>query len=144
MAGRILIADDEKSIRSTFYEFLYNAGYRVSVAATLSNCVKKMQEDTIDLLFLDISFGVDNEIESIQALKEMQPDCKIVIITGNPRLESLVEAKRQGAFDFLAKPVRESSLLHNVKKVLAHYLVLTPHPKQYLQKEPSWSQFGFN
>ena len=69
MKQRILVADDEESIRFTFQEFLHNAGYNVAVADTMSNCIKKMQEMSYDLLFLDISFGVDNGIESINALK---------------------------------------------------------------------------
>ena len=120
MSERILIADDEESIRFTFHEFLHNAGYSVAVADTMSSCIKKMQEGPYDLLLLDISFGVENGIESIHALKTLQPDCKIVVITGNPRLCSLVEAKKQGAIDYLAKPVREASLVYNVKKVLSH------------------------
>lgn len=120
MRRKILIADDEESIRFTFHEFLDNAGYSVAVSDTMSNCIKKMQNSSYDLLLLDISFGIENGIESIQALKTLQPDCKIVIITGNPRLKTLLEAKRQGAVDYLAKPVREASLLYNVKKVLAH------------------------
>ena len=120
MNGRILVADDEESIRFTFQELLHNAGYRVEVADTMANCIKQMQENHYDLLFLDISFGVDNAIESIHALKTMQPNCEIVIITGNPRLQSLVEAKKHGAVDYLAKPIREASLIYNVKKVLRH------------------------
>ena len=125
MRKRILVADDEESIRYTFKEFLYNAGYDVAVADTMSSCIKKMQEGPFDILFLDISFGTENGLESIHALKVLQPECKIIIITGNPRLESLVEAKRQGAVDYLAKPVREASLLFNVKKTLQ-----TPEFKQ--------------
>lgn len=117
---KIRIADDEESIRFTFHECLSNSGSSVAVANTMSNCIKKMQEGFFDLLFLAIFFGTENEIEAIQKLKSLQPRCKIVIIIGNPRLESLVEAKKQGAVDYLSKPGREASLLYNVKKVLSH------------------------
>jgi two-component system nitrogen regulation response regulator NtrX len=120
MKGRILIADDEESIRFTFREILQEAGYDVAVASNISNCIKKMQEGSFDLLLLDITFGVDNGLESIQALKTLQPNCQIVIITGNPRLQSLVDAQKQGAVDYLTKPVRQASLLYNVQKALAN------------------------
>lgn len=120
MKEKILIADDEENIRFTFSEFLSGGGYHVDTADSLSNCVKKMQKESFDLLLLDIGFGSENGIEAIQALKILQPDCKVIIITGDPRPQSLVEAKKQGASDYLAKPIYEASLLYNVRKALIY------------------------
>lgn len=120
MKERILIADDEECIRFTFAEFLISDGYRVETVGSLSNCIKKMQAESFDLLCLDIGFGTENGIEAIHALKVLQPDCKIMIITGNPNHKSLVEAKKHGAIDYLAKPVYQASLLYNVRKALTH------------------------
>lgn len=120
MNEKILITDDEESIRYTFRDFLQNAGYQASTADSLPDCLEKMQAEPFDLLFLDIGLGVDNGIEAIEQLKALQPQCKIVIITGSPRLQSLVEAKKCGATDYLTKPVREASLLYNARKVLGH------------------------
>lgn len=120
MNEKILIADDEENIRFTFTEFLTGAGYRVEATNSLSDCIKKMQAEPFDLLFLDIGLGTDNGIEAIHALKVLQPDCKVVIITGNLRVKSLVEAKKYGAVDYLVKPVHQASLLYNAKKVLTH------------------------
>ena len=119
MKQKILVADDEECIRFTFSEFLQDGGYHVETADSLSCCIKKMQQEAFDLLFLDIGFGTDNGIEAIQALKALQPECRIVIITGSPRQKSLIEAKKHGAIDYLAKPVYQASLLYNTKKVLA-------------------------
>ena len=119
MKQKILIADDEESIRFTFTEFLLEEGYRVETADSLSNCINKMQQESFDLLFLDVGFGTENGIEAILSLKVLQPDCRIVIITGSPRLKSLVEAKKHGAIDYLVKPVHQASLIYNTKKVLA-------------------------
>ncbi len=119
MKEKILIADDEECIRATFEAFLISGGYQVATADTLSRCIKKMQEELFDLLFLDISFGVENGLEAIKGLKVLQPECAIVVITGNPQLQSLVEAKKCGAHDYLVKPVYQTSLLYNVKKTLA-------------------------
>ncbi len=120
MKERILIADDEESIRFTFADFLNGGGYQVETAESLSSCIKKMQAEPFNLLFLDIRFGTDNGIEAIQALKVLQPDCSIVVITGDPCSETTVKARRYGAVDYLAKPVREASLLYIAQKVLAH------------------------
>ncbi len=125
MKEKILIADDEESIRLTYSEFLSEEGYQVETADSLSHCIKRMQAEPFDLLFLDIGLGVDNGIEAIKALKGLQPDCSVVIITGNPRLQSLVEAKHQGAIDYLAKPVRKASLIYNTKKNLSNKAVVS-------------------
>ena len=119
MEKRILIADDEESIRYTFSSFLRDAGYLAETADSLSSCIKKMRAETFDLLFLDIRFGVDDGIEAIPELKGLQPDCAVVIITGNPDTKSINRARKQGASDYLVKPVRQASLLYIVQKTLS-------------------------
>ena len=120
MKQKILVADDEECIRFTFSEFLQGGGYQVETADSLSCCIKKMQQEAFDLLFLDIGFGTDNGIEAIQTLKALQPDCKIVIITGRPQHKSRIEARKYGAIDYLAKPVYQASLLYNTRMVLTN------------------------
>lgn len=118
MTRKILVADDEESIRFTFAEILGDAGYRVDTAETLSRCIQKMQADDYDLLLLDIGFGHDSGIEAIQTLKMMQPHCAIVIITGSPGPNSMVAARKCGAVDYLTKPIHPASLLYNTRKIL--------------------------
>ena len=118
MHEKILIADDEESIRFTFSEFLNDASYQVETADSLSNCIRKMQHETFDLLFLDIAFGTENGIEAIHGLKVIQPNCSIVIITGNLCSKTVSQARQYGASDYLVKPVRQASLLYIVQKTL--------------------------
>ena len=118
MKKNILIADDEESIRYTFTSFLEDAGYRVTTADSLSACIKKMQAESYDLLFLDIRMGRDNSIDTIQDLKIMQPNCSVVMITGIQDFKTIVKARRFGAVDYLVKPVRQASLLYIVQKTL--------------------------
>ena len=119
MRKKILIADDEESIRFTFADFLNGGGYKVETADTLSNCIKKMQAELFDLLFIDVRFGVDNGIDAIQRLKVLQPDCAVVVITGNMDSKEITKARQFGALDFLIKPVRGPSLLYIAQKTLA-------------------------
>ena len=119
MKQKILVADDEECIRFTFSEFLQGAGYHVETADSLTSCINQMQQEPFDLLFLDVGFGTENGIEAILSLKALQPDCRVVIITGRPSLKSTVEAKRYGAIDYLVKPVHQASLIYNAEKVLS-------------------------
>jgi len=118
MRKNILIADDEECIRFTFASFLQQAGYRVATVDSLSNCIKKMQAEPFDLLFLDIRLGTDNGIEAIEGLKIIQPDCSVVIITGDPNSKTIVKARGYGAVDYLVKPIRQASLLYIVQKTV--------------------------
>jgi DNA-binding NtrC family response regulator len=119
MNERILIADDEENIRYTFSHFLTEAGYQVDTASTLSQCIQKMQKGPIDLLFLDLAFGDDYGLEAIQSLKSMQPDCAILVITGNICSESIAKARKSGALDYLVKPIHQPSLLYITQNTLA-------------------------
>ena len=120
MKENILIADDEESIRFTFASSLKDTGYKVATADSLSNCIKNMQAESFDLLFLDIGLGSDDGIESIQELKVMQPNCSIVIITGAPDSKTINKARRYGAVDYLVKPIRQASLLYIAQKTLVN------------------------
>lgn len=120
MRENILIADDEESIRFTFTSFLSDAGYRLTTADSLPDCMKKLRAESFDLLFLDIGIGLDNGIEAIQEIKEMQPNCSVVMITGAPSAKTITQARKYGALDCLAKPVRQTSLLYIARKTLAN------------------------
>ena len=118
MREKILIADDEECIRYTFSDFLAGAGFLTQTAGTLSECIKKMQENRFDLLFLDICLGLDNGIEAIEGLKVLQPNCKIIIITGSLDSKAIARARRFGAEDYVVKPIHEASLKFIVEKTL--------------------------
>ena len=115
---KILIADDEESIRYTFHSFLSEAGYAVETSHSLSNCISKMQAENFDLLILDVMLGLDNGIEAIERLKVLRPDCQIVVMTGNPDVADLIAAKNRGALDYLFKPIRKASLMYHVQNAM--------------------------
>ena len=109
---KILIADDEESIRYTFCTLLEEAGYEVDSTETLSGCIKKLQTAHYDLLFLDMHIGPENSIEFIRDLKLIQPDCGIIVITGSLDSKAIASSRKQGALDYLVKPIRQPSLLY--------------------------------
>jgi len=119
MSHRILIADDEESIRYSFSEILCAAGYEVETADSLDGCLHRLASTRFDLLYLDIWFGRDNGIDALEQIHKSSPECDIVMITGNPQPRSLIESKRHGVRDYLAKPVRRASLLYVTQHVLS-------------------------
>lgn len=120
MREKILVADDEESIRFTFSSFLSDAGYRVETTDSVSGCIRIMGQEPIDLLFLDIGFGRESGLDGLRQIKEQFPGCPIVMITGNPQTTTITRARQCGATDYLVKPIRQASLLYIARKVLAH------------------------
>lgn len=117
---RILVTDDEECIRLTFAEFLRDEGYTVFTAESLSECIQSLKDVTYDVLFLDVNLGNENSIETIQTIKQIQPDCKIVVMTGGLNPENIARARQCGAMDYIVKPVYRPSLLYLAQKAINH------------------------
>lgn len=132
--NRILIVDDEESIRITFSMFLKREGYAdVTVAATLQQALQAISRETFDLIISDIVLEGNSGIELLQAIREAGSKCPVVMITGFPNLESAANAVRYGAFDYIAKPVNKDSLLRFVRQALKHWQL--QQEKELLQAE---------
>ncbi len=118
--NRILVIDDEESIRFTFENFLSDEGYRVSLAGDYQEALGKMAEADFDLIFTDIILGDRSGIDILREVKDRWMNCPVVVITGYPSVETAADAVRIGAFDYLSKPVKQEDLLGITKLALQH------------------------
>ena len=109
---RILVIDDEESIRYTFESFLEDKGYYVETAGGFDEAVERINHEDFDLVFADVILpGGKTGIDVIRELKAWNPYCPVVMITGDPNVDSASEAVRLGAFDYIPKPVRQETLV---------------------------------
>ncbi|MDT8422941.1 MAG: sigma 54-interacting transcriptional regulator [Desulfuromonadales bacterium] len=120
MTQRILVVDDEESIRFTFDAFLTEAGYTVHSARSLSACLKKIDQQGFDLIFMDIMLGRDSGLEALRECKKRLQHTPVVMITGAPEVHTAAEAMRGGAFDYVPKPLRQETLLRVTRVALEH------------------------
>jgi two-component system, NtrC family, response regulator HydG len=120
MKPRILVIDDEESIRFTFERFMRNAGYEVETSASLMDGVNKISESVYDLVFADILLGGESGVDVLRSMRERNIATPLVFITGYPNLSTASEAVRLGAFDYLAKPVVKDALLSVTLRALKH------------------------
>jgi two-component system, NtrC family, response regulator HydG len=130
MSATILIIDDEESLRYTFKGFLVDEGYKVLTAASFDEALACLDEAAIDLVFADIILGNRYGIDVLREIRERRLTCPVVMITGYPNIDSAAEAVRLGAFDYLAKPVRQDDLLHITRQAL-HQKALTDENQRY-------------
>ena len=124
---RILLVDDEESLRLTFEMLLKRAGYEsVTGVSSFDEAIDVVKQEDFDLIISDIVLQGASGIDLLRQIKEMGHTCPVVMITGYPNIETAAEAVRLGAFDYVPKPVKKDELLKIVSLALE---------KQELQKE---------
>ena len=110
---KVLLVDDEPSIRLTMGEFMKRAGYSVLSAADYDSAVAHEAED-LDVAVIDINLGGKSGIQLLQKLCSAEVYIPVIMITGEPNLSVIPEIVRSGAYDFIAKPIVKDVLLNAV------------------------------
>ena len=118
--GRILLVDDDPDLLSSLTDLLQPAGYEVAVANGIESARRVAAEFEPDVALLDIKLGPDSGIDLIATLKRQRPDLAFLIMTGHADTEFAVRALREGAEDFLSKPVDPPSLLRALSRCRRH------------------------
>jgi NtrC-family two-component system response regulator AlgB len=113
----ILIVDDELGIRKTLGICLESEGHRVTAVSTPQDALAEVARVRFDLVFLDIRLGTESGINLLPKLLEIGPWQKVVMITAHASVDSVVEAMRRGAFDYVSKPFTVAQILAAVRKV---------------------------
>ena len=115
---RIMVVDDERIIRESFYHWFQKSGHRVSTAASGEEALKELGRAPKDLLFVDIKMPGMDGIALLAKVKEKYPETMVVIITAYGSIESAVEAMKIGATDYLLKPFKPDQLSLVMEKVI--------------------------
>ncbi len=112
---KILIIDDEKSIRNTLKEILEFEGHAISLAADGKEGVDAALSDNFDAIFCDIKMPEMDGVEVLDKLRESQCDSAIIMISGHGSIDTAVECIKKGAFDFIQKPLDLNRILITLK-----------------------------
>ncbi len=132
--SRILIVDDEQSIRLTFEMFLAREGYGpITTASTFDEALIAINNQEFDLIISDIVLEEKKGTDLLHAIRESGIECPVVMITGFPNLDTAADAVRYGAFDYISKPVNKETLLKFVRLALNHWEL--ENEKRKLQQE---------
>jgi DNA-binding NtrC family response regulator len=115
---RILIVDDEANARTALAELLRDEGYAVETAADGFKALPKLEEFVPDLVVTDLKMPGLNGLELMQKLRERDPDAVVIVMTAFGAVDSAVQAMKQGAADYLTKPVNVDELSLVLKREL--------------------------
>lgn len=113
---KILVVDDEESIRITLSEFLKRDGYNVSQADNALLALSLISQNEFDCIITDIIMPKMTGIELLKEIRSKDLYSRIIIMTGEPTVDTAIQAVQMGANDYLSKPIRKDELLTVVKK----------------------------
>lgn len=120
MNGKVLIADDEKTIRESVSMVLRDEGYQTDTASNGKDALKMLKNADYDILITDLKMP---EMDGIELMKESLKNCPqtaVIIITAHASVESAIDALRMGAFDYILKPFDFDDLIFRVNRLMEH------------------------
>jgi two-component system nitrogen regulation response regulator NtrX len=118
MSEKILVVDDEPSIRSTLTGVLEDEGYAVEVAADGQEALRKIEMKVYDLVLLDVWMPGMDGLETLQVMRKDKPDQRVVMMSGHGNIETAVRATKLGAYDFIEKPLNLDKLIIVLRNAL--------------------------
>jgi response regulator RpfG family c-di-GMP phosphodiesterase len=116
--SRILVVDDELTIRKTVQKRLEMEGYEVTSADNAKDALQLFQENSFDTVISDIRM---QEMDGLELLKELQSrhrDVPVIMVTGAPSLATAQESIKEGAYDYITKPIERDVLINTVRRAL--------------------------
>ncbi|MDD5296034.1 MAG: sigma-54 dependent transcriptional regulator [Rhodocyclaceae bacterium] len=118
MDARILIVDDEEIALGNLQHVMEREGYRVAAVGSGARALALLEEQTFDLVLTDLRMEKVDGMDVLRKSRERQPQAEVIVITGHATAESAVQAMKEGAFYYIAKPFR----LGEVRKVVTEAL----------------------
>ena len=117
---RILIVDDEPGIRQSLKGVFEDEGFSTDAVSSGEDCLKKIEQDSFDLVLLDIWLpGIDG-LETLRKLREKSPLTHVIMISGHATIATAVSATKLGAYDFIEKPLSLEKTLLSVARAIEH------------------------
>ena len=140
--ARILIIDDERSIRNTLKDILEYEKHEVEIAATGEEGLEHLRNNGFDLVFLDVKMPGLDGIEVLQEATRTHPEMPVVMISGHGNIDTAVDAIKKGAFDFLEKPLDLNRILVTVRNATDKSKLLQETRMLRKQLSPTYEMVG--
>jgi two-component system, NtrC family, response regulator HydG len=118
--GKLLIVDDELSVRDSLGKWFREEGYEVTTVENASDALNRLAEQRWDAALVDIKMHGTDGIELQRRMHEVDPELIVIIMTGYASVETAVTALKNGAYDYVTKPLDPDEIAHLVKNALAH------------------------
>ena len=114
----LLVVDDEEANRLALERILAREGFSVLHAADGRQALERIRSDAPDLMLTDLKMPGMTGLELMRAARTLDPDLEVIVMTAYGTVETAVEAMKEGAWDFVTKPLRRSDIVRAVRKAL--------------------------
>ncbi len=133
MKPRILVVDDEEFIRDLLKDILTHKGYDALSTEDYAGALEILDQTEVDLILADIILSGKTGIDLLETVKTRGLHAPVIMVTGQPQIDTVMESLRLGAFDYVTKPIQTQPLMAAVKKAVKHKQLLDR--KQQLEIE---------
>ncbi|MBF0232925.1 MAG: response regulator [Desulfamplus sp.] len=124
MSEKILLIDDETEFLEIMAERMQNRGMDVTTVSSPKEALAKVVDETYDAIIVDLMMPEMDGLQTLKALKKINPDVQIIMLTGHATVEKGIEAMKLGAMDLLEKPADMNSLSEKIHKAKARKMIL--------------------
>jgi len=136
--AKILIVDDEISIRRTLRDILEYEKYEVAEAVDGLDCLVKLKQGRYDIIILDIKMPKMDGMEALERIQMLAPETPVIMISGHANIDTAVEAVKKGAFDFISKPPDLNRMLITIRNAMDRATLVTE--RKVLQRKAGVSK----
>ena len=136
---KILVVDDDKIILDSLCEFLSLEGFATTGAETLKDAVAELQKESYCLVITDINLPDGDGFELLEIVQRDYPQTVVISVTGYGTIESAVRAIKEGAYDYLTKPVIDDELRLAVERAIKQQSLMSENESLRLQLEQRYS-----
>ncbi len=116
--ARILVVDDERSMREVLFSMLKNEGYDATVADGGEAAIEAVRRETFDAIITDVRMPKVDGLQVLKAAKDLSPNTVVIMITAFGSSETAVEAMKLGAYDYITKPFKYDEVTLNIRRAL--------------------------
>jgi two-component system nitrogen regulation response regulator NtrX len=116
----VLVVDDEVAIRETVAQILSYEGYRTTAAASGPDALARLAEAPVDAMLLDVKMPGMDGFEVLARVRADFPGVPVIVISGHGDIQTAVQAVKEGAYDFLEKPLDRARMLVTLQNAVAH------------------------
>jgi DNA-binding NtrC family response regulator len=113
---RLLIVEDDAAVRTTLVTFLELEGYAVDAVASTREAIQRLNETAYPIVISDIYLDERTGLDVLEAARQRNPDCAVILMTARGTMETVMAATRGGAFDYIAKPFELDQILETLKR----------------------------
>jgi len=119
---KLLIVEDDNSVRTTIVTFLELEGYQVDAVSSTREAIDRLRADAYPIVISDIYLDERTGLDVLNTARETNPACAVILMTARGSMETVMAATRGGAFDYIAKPFELDTMLNTVRRAEASLL----------------------